>query len=108
MSAVAALLERINVQTLHAGPKECLDSAGQLAQELSRELRRPVSPGVPRDKRDRWGRLLIARQGYRGQNGTEVGELRMRVVTFPTRGFGQRQSGPPAADRRRPGRPRAL
>ena len=93
MSAVAALLERINVQTLHAGPKECLDSAGQLAQELSRELRQHVSPGVPRDKRDRWGRLLIARQGYSAQNGTEVGELRMRVVTFPTRGFGQRQLG---------------
>ena len=93
MSAVAALLERINVQTLHAGPKECLDSAGQLAQELSRELRQHVSPGVPRDKRDRWGRLLIARQGYSAQNGTDVGELRMRVVTFPTRGFGQRQLG---------------
>ena len=93
MGAVAALLERINVQTLHAGPKECLDSAGQLAQELSRELRRPVSPGVARDKRDRWGRLLIARQGYRDRNGTEVGDLRLRVVTFPTRGFGQRQLG---------------
>jgi hypothetical protein len=56
MSAVPALLGRVNVQTLHAGPKECLDSAGQLAlaQELSRELRQPVSPGVPADKRDRW------------------------------------------------------
>ena len=40
-----ALLERINVHTLHAGPRECLDSAGQLAQELSRELGVPVSPG---------------------------------------------------------------
>ena len=40
-----ALLERINVHTLHAGPRECLDSAGQLAQELSRELRRADQPG---------------------------------------------------------------
>ena len=40
-----ALLERINVHTLHAGPRECLDSAGQLAQELSREL------GVPGQSR---------------------------------------------------------
>ena len=32
IDAVPALLERVNVQTLHAGPKECLDSAGQLAQ----------------------------------------------------------------------------
>ncbi|MGB0092326.1 MAG: hypothetical protein WBP81_07315, partial [Solirubrobacteraceae bacterium] len=51
MDAVPALLKRVSVQTLHAGPKECLDCAGQLAQELSRELRRPVSPGVPQDKR---------------------------------------------------------
>ena len=40
-----ALLERINVHTLHAGPRECLDSAGQLAQELSRELRTADQPG---------------------------------------------------------------
>ena len=33
------LLERINIHTLHAGPRECLDAAGQLAQELSRQLR---------------------------------------------------------------------
>ena len=50
------LLERINIHTLHAGPRECLDAAGQLAQELSRQLQIPVSPGAPRDKRDRWGR----------------------------------------------------
>ncbi len=33
------LLERINICTLHAGPRQCLDSASQLAQELSRELK---------------------------------------------------------------------
>ena len=60
------LLERINVHTLHAGPRECLDSAGQLAQELSRELRTAISPGVPRDKRDRWGRLAVHRRSYKG------------------------------------------
>ena len=31
-AAVPPLLERLNPQTLHAGPKECLDSAGQLSQ----------------------------------------------------------------------------
>ena len=36
--AAGALLERVNVHTLHAGPRECLDSAAQLAHELSREL----------------------------------------------------------------------
>ncbi|MGA2929291.1 MAG: SNF2-related protein, partial [Solirubrobacteraceae bacterium] len=88
--AVGALLERVSVQTLHAGPKECLDCAGQLAQELSRELGHHVSPGIPVDKRERWGRLLVSRQGYRGADGTIVAELRLRAVTFPVRGFGRR------------------
>ena len=65
-TAASELIERINVHTLHAGPKECLDSAGQLAQELTRELGIPVGPGAPKDKRDRWGRLLITRRSYRG------------------------------------------
>ena len=88
-----ALLERINVHTLHAGPRECLDSAGQLAQELSRELGVPVSPGVPRDKRDRWGRLAVHRRSYKGSDGTNAAELELRVLTFPTRGFTQRRLG---------------
>ena len=40
-TAARELIERINVRTLHAGPKECLDSAGQLAQELTRSSARP-------------------------------------------------------------------
>ena len=44
-AAASELIERINVHTLHAGPKECLDSAGQLAQELTRELGVAVGPG---------------------------------------------------------------
>jgi helicase-like protein len=88
-----ALLERINVQTLHAGPKECLDSAGQLAQELSRELRVPISPGVPRDKRDRWGRLAVHRRSYKSAGGQSTAELELRVLTFPARGFTQRRLG---------------
>jgi len=87
------LLERINVHTLHAGPRECLDSAGQLAQELSRELRTAISPGIPRDKRDRWGRLAVHRRSYEGANGTRSAELELRVLTFPTRGFTQRRLG---------------
>jgi hypothetical protein len=89
---VPALLERINVQTLHAGPKECLDSAGQLASELSTKLGVKVSPGVPREKRDRWGRLLVSRTGYKSDVGSRF-ELRLRVVTFPARDFGQRRLG---------------
>jgi hypothetical protein len=88
-----ALLERINVHTLHAGPRECLDSAGQLAQELSRELGAPISPGAPRDKRDRWGRLAVRRRSYKGAGGTATAELELRVLTFPARGFSQRRLG---------------
>ena len=93
MDRVPALLDRIDVHTLHAGPRECLDSAGQLAQELSRVLRQHVSPGVPRDKRDRWGRLMVSRSGYKSDAGPERFELRLRVVTFPARDFTQRRLG---------------
>ena len=44
-AAASELVERLNVHALHAGPKECLDSAGQLAQELTRELGVAVGPG---------------------------------------------------------------
>ena len=93
ISSREALLERINVHTLHAGPRECLDSAGQLAQQLSRELRTAISPGVPRDKRDRWGRLAVHRRSYKGADGTSTAELELRVLTFPARGFAQRRLG---------------
>ena len=92
-AAASELIERTNVNTLHAGPKECLDSAGQLAQELTRELGTPVGPGVPKEKRDRWGRLLVTRRSYRGNGGEEVAELELRVVTFPAREFSQRRLG---------------
>jgi hypothetical protein len=87
------LLERINIHTLHAGPRECLDAAGQLSQELSRQLGVPVSPGVPRDKRDRWGRIVLHRRSYTGADGTTTAELELRVLTFPARGFSQRRLG---------------
>ena len=93
MSSRDELLERINLHTLHAGPRECLDAAGQLAQELSRQLQTPVSPGVPRDKRDRWGRLAVHRRSYKGADGTTTAELELRVLTFPARGFSQRRLG---------------
>jgi hypothetical protein len=93
MDSRDALLERINMHTLHAGPRECLDSAGQLAQALSRELGAAVSPGVPRERRDRWGRLAVHRRSYRGADGTTTAELELRVLTFPARGFTQRRLG---------------
>ena len=92
-AAASELIKRINVNTLHAGPKECLDSAGQLAQELTRELGLPIGPGVPKDKRDRWGRLLVIRRSYRGPDGTKACELELRVVTFPAREYSQRRLG---------------
>ncbi len=99
-AAVPGLLERINLRTLHAGPKECLDSAGQLAQELRRELAQPIAGAVPRDKRDRWGRLLARRRSYRGLGGVRVAEVELRAVTFPARGFSQRRLGAAPRDDR--------
>jgi hypothetical protein len=97
--AADELLERINRNTLHAGPKECLDSAGQLSEELARALGKPVSASAPRDKRDRWGRLLVRRESYAGRDGRRS-ELALRVVTFPAREFTQRRLGSaPLAER---------
>ena len=93
MTSREELLERINIHTLHAGPRECLDAAGQLAQELARQLQVPISPGVPRDKRDRWGRLAVHRRSYKGADGTTTAELELRVLTFPARGFTHRRLG---------------
>ena len=87
------LLERINLHTLHAGPKQCLDSAAQLSQELSRELGVTLSPGLPRDPRDRWGRLAVRRRSYKCRTGDGIAELELRAVTFPARGFTQRRLG---------------
>jgi len=92
-TAASELVERLNVHTLHAGPKECLDSAGQLAQELTRELGVPIGPGGPKDKRDRWGRLLITRRSHHGPDGTKTCELELRVITFPAREYTQRRLG---------------
>jgi hypothetical protein len=93
IAAREQLLERINIHTLHAGPKECLDSGGQLAKELLREFGVPVSPGVAREKRDRWGRVAVRRRSYKNVAGTETAELELRVLTFPTRGFSQKRLG---------------
>ena len=92
-AAVPALLERINPRTLHAGPKECLDSAGQLAQELAASSGQPVAAAVPRERRDRWGRLLARRRSYQGPGGALVAEVELRALTFPARGFTQRRLG---------------
>jgi len=97
--ATGELLERINVNALHAGPKENMDSAGKLAHELTRRLGTSLNPGVPRDKRDRWGRLLVTRRTHT-TSGREHSELGLRVVTFPARGFGRRRLGAVPLDQR--------
>ncbi|MGA2929597.1 MAG: helicase-related protein, partial [Solirubrobacteraceae bacterium] len=47
---------------------------------------------MPRDKRDRWGRLAVHRR-YKGADGTGTAELELCVLTFPARGFTQRRLG---------------
>ena len=93
LDATARCWNACSLQTLHAGPRECLDSARQLAAELSRELGTTVNPGAPRDKRDRWGRLLVHRRSHKGPDGYRRSELELRVVTFPAREFSRRRLG---------------
>ena len=93
LSAGAELLERVNPRTLHAGPNEHLDSAAGLSQALTRELGAAVSPGVAREKRDRWGRLLVRRRPCTGPDGTAGSELVLRVLTIAARAFPRRRVG---------------
>ena len=55
---------------------------------------------MPRDKRDRWGRLAVHRRSYKGTNGTTTAELELRVLTFPAREFSQRRLGSAPRDER--------
>ena len=53
-----------------------------------------------REKRERWGRLLITRRSYTNQTGTRVREIGIRVVTFPVREFTTKRVGSaPLSDR---------
>ena len=47
-AAASELIDRVNVYTLHAGPKECLDSAGQLAQGSPASSASRSGPACPR------------------------------------------------------------
>ena len=89
------LLERINPHTLHAGPRECLDSAGQLAAGAHARARAArARPGVPRDKRDRWGRLLVRRaQLHRPRRQRAQPSSRCASSRSPARDFPQRRLG---------------
>lgn len=101
LAAIDAQLERINHYTLHAGGRDALDSGRRLGEQLTRVLERPCTPGVPKDARDRWGRLLVSRLTHTGPDGTSRGELHLRVLTFAGRGFTQRRLGSAPRDQYR-------
>jgi superfamily II DNA or RNA helicase len=97
---IPGFLEATNHNTLHAGPKENLDSAKQLSEDLSRALGVTINPGIPKDTRDRWGRLLVRRDRYTRRatlgsdgEGEQVDNLLVSVVTYPAKGFQQRRLG---------------
>ena len=92
MDRVPALVERINPHTLHAGPKECLDSAGQLAQELSRAAAPARQPWRAARQARPVGSCSCHATATRQRRDADV-ELRLRVVTFPAREFGRRRLG---------------
>ena len=92
--AIPEFLNAVNHNTLHAGPKENLDSAKQLSEDLSNALGVTINPGIPKDRRDRWGRLLIHRERYEGKGqATAIDELCLRVITYPAKGFQTRRLG---------------
>jgi hypothetical protein len=91
--ATSDLLASWNPQTLHAGPRENVESAKQLADALSRELGRRLHPGAPEAPLDRWGRVLVRRRSHSANDGTERAELALRVVTVPARRFPRRRLG---------------
>jgi hypothetical protein len=83
---VDAFLERINHHTLYAGDRRAAVSAAQIAEELGKALGRPLHPGTPADRLERWGRLDVAREG-------EGGPLRVEALTFTVKGFTTRRLG---------------
>ncbi len=93
LSAGSELSERVNPRMLHAGPNERVDSAAGLAEALTRELGVGVSPRVAREKRDRWGRLLVRRRPCTGADGSAGSELVVRVLTIASREFPRRRVG---------------
>src|SRR4051794_16686136 len=93
LSAAGGLLDQVNLRALHAGPNEHLDSAAGLSQALTRELGESVSTGVMRDKRDRWGRLLVRRRPCSERDGSASSELVLRVLTIAGREFPRRRVG---------------
>ena len=87
---VDEFLRRINMRTLHAGEMSIAETSAGLGTALSNSLGRPVHPGLPVDRLERWGRLHLSR--FRG------GPLEMRVLTrsvksFPVRRLGSVRAG---------------
>ena len=93
VEAIPQLLARWNPRTLHAGPREHVDSARALADALTRELGRPVAPGAPDTPLDRWGRVLVHRRSHTAADGHEHAELGLRVVTLTARRLPRRRLG---------------
>ena len=98
ITARAELLERINVHTLHAGPKR-MPGLGRAARAGALPpAAGPLSPGVPRDKRDRWGRLAVHRRSYKERRtaprrpSSSCGYSRSRRAGSASGGWGQRRA----------------
>jgi len=85
-AAIPDLLDVLNFRTLHAGPRDLIDSRKQLGEELHKELGVSLPGGALTDKRDRWGRLSVRRW-------KSTGQLQMKVLTFAARDFKQRLFG---------------
>jgi hypothetical protein len=82
---VEEFLERVNNRTLYAGERRLGESAAQLSEALQSALGRPLHPGLPNDRLERWGRLRVSTYSD--------GRLSMEVLTFTVKGFQTRRLG---------------
>jgi hypothetical protein len=91
--AIPAFLAQVNVNALHAGPRELMDSKRQLGAELTRHLGQAVVTSSLVDKVDRWGRVHVHRHSYTDRHQVVYDELSLGVMTAAIRGFTQRRLG---------------
>ena len=87
--AVDEFLARVNQRVLYAGERRVGLTGAQLAEALKDALGRPLHPGAPGDRLERWGRLRVGPHGS-GRLGVEV--LTFTVKGFPARRLGARRS----------------
>lgn len=99
LEAGAALLARINHNTLHTGHKQLLESPVRLSTELTHLFGQAVRVSPTRDKRDRWGRIHVTTSKWKSGDRL-TGELHLHVLTTTAKTFTTKRLGAAHLDAR--------